>query len=261
MKAYKSTISLNENSRGVYSLDPVMGCASGTRENKNGCYNDCYAVKAARIHGYNFSKIVLRYFESEAHRFTIVNQIARIPLPFVRMGTMGDPSEDWNHTFEICKCISTCQLDLFAKPKDVVIITKHWHNMTDAQAMKLRQYNVCVNTSVSALDNLDVLENGLIQYQRLKPYCKSILRIVSADFNTDHPLGLQLSQIQDDLFKNELTLDTVLRVNKHNPYVKQGIIRIKESKFLGKRQYVSKHNRKTYLGKCGTCKEMCGVNI
>lgn len=262
MKAYKSTISLNRNSREVWSIDPIMGCHSGTKDNKNGCYNDCYAVKAARIHGYEFGSIVLRCFESEAQRLRTVKQISRIPLPFVRMGTMGDPSENWEHTLKICKDISDgMQLSLFHNSKQIVIITKHWHNLTDAQIMRLKQFNLCVNTSVSALDNFDVLENGLVQYQRLKPYCKSILRIVSADFNLDNPMGAELAKIQEDLFKHDSTLDTVLRVGKNNPYVKSGTIRIKESKFLGRKQYMSKYNRKTYTGKCGTCKEMCGVTI
>lgn len=261
MKSYKTTISLNCNSRGVYSLDPIMGCHSGTKENKNGCYNDCYAVKAARIHGYDFSKVVLRDFESESHCAHIVNDIDRIPLPFVRMGTMGDPSENWEHTLKICRSIQEKQLRLFDRAKQIVIITKHWHNLTDSELLSLENYNICVNTSVSALDNFDVLENGLEQFERLKPYCKSILRIVSADFNQDNKMGAALAKIQEDLFSYGSTLDTVLRVNKHNPYVKQGVIKIKESKFLGKKQWISKYNKKTYIGHCSTCREMCGVNL
>lgn len=261
MKTYKSTITLNCNSRGVYSLDPVMGCHSGTKDNKHGCYSDCYAVKAARIHGYDFSKIVLRNFESESHRETIIKQIERIPLPFVRMGTMGDPSEAWQHTLSVCRDIQETQLRLFDRSKEIVIITKHWHNLTDAQLLQLERYHICINTSVSALDNFDTLENGLIQFERVKPYCKSILRIVSADFNLDNKHGQLLAGIQSDLFKHTPTLDTVLRVNKHNPLVKDGVIKIKESKFLGKKQYLSKYNRKTYIGHCSTCKEMCGVNL
>lgn len=261
MKTYKSIITLNCNSRGVYSLDPVMGCYSGTKDNKNGCYNDCYAVKAARIHGYDFSKIVLRNFENESHRNTIIRQIDRIPLPFVRMGTMGDPSENWGHTLRVCRDIQETQLRLFDRSKQIVIITKHWANLTDRQLIQIERYNICINTSVSALDNFDTLENGLLQFERVKPYCKSILRIVSANFNLENTKGLVLSEIQEDLFKRAQTLDTVLRVNKHNPLVKDGVIKITESKFLGKKQYISKYNRKTYLGHCSKCKEMCGVNI
>jgi len=40
-----------------------------------------------------------------------------------------------------------------------------------------------------------------------------------------------------------------------------GIINIKEEIFNGRKQLASKFNRKTYMGKCSTCKEMCGQNI
>ena len=143
--------------------------------------------------------------------------------------------------------------------KQIVIITKHWTNLTDEQLKELALYNVCVNTSVSALDG-EILANGLTQFERLKPFCKSILRVVSADFNQDNETGLKLSKVQDELFKHGV-LDTVLRVSNKNPIVIDGIIKVKRGNFMGKKQYMSKHNPKTYVGKCSACKEMCGVNM
>jgi cytochrome c553 len=70
-----------------------------------------------------------------------------------------------------------------------------------------------------------------------------------------------LNKIQHDLFKNEDTLDTVLRVNKRNELVKNEIINVTQTTFLGKKALVSKLNKSTYFGKCSTCHEMCGVNI
>jgi len=52
-----------------------------------------------------------------------------------------------------------------------------------------------------------------------------------------------------------------LRVNKKNDLVKQGVINVEQTKFLGKNALVSKMNRSTYFGKCSTCHEMCGLNI
>ena len=43
--------------------------------------------------------------------------------------------------------------------------------------------NIIINTSISALDNDYEIEYKLNQYNNLKKYCKSILRIVSCDFN------------------------------------------------------------------------------
>jgi len=252
MRTYSQRISLTYNSRGVYSLDPSIGCTAGTAENRNGCYNDCYAAKAARMYGYDFKKTVFRDFQNVKHRVKIVNQIRKIDLPFVRMGTMGDPSEDWQHTLNICRWIAPAN-------KEIVIITKHWNKLTDEQLIELSGYNICVNTSVSALDEPGHLVNSVNEFLRLKPFCKSVLRIVSADFDLTNETGHRLAKVQAELFKHTPTLDTVLRVSKHNPYVKDGVIKIKESKFLGKKQYVSKYNRKTYLGHCGTCAEMCGV--
>lgn len=217
----------------------------------------------SRAYGYDFSKTVLRDFKNEAHRIKIIKEIEKIPLPFVRMGTMGDPSENWEHTLKICRAINaTHQFSLFKKAsKQIVIITKHWTNLTDSQLKELSNYNVCINTSVSALDPDEQLTNGLVQFERVKPYCKSILRIVSADFNKENSEGKRLGNLQDELFKNQSTLDTVLRVRQSNPLVTTGILKIKKGNFMGKQQYLSKFNKKTYVGKCSTCLEMCGVNI
>lgn len=254
MREYSNKISLTKNSRGIYSLDTSIGCKSGMENEKNGCFNDCYAAKSSKLYGYDFSKTVLRDFINEKHRRLIINKINKIPLGFVRIGTSGDPSENWNHTIKILKSIENCN-------KEIVIITKHWTNLSLIDLEYLSTINVCINTSVSAIDKPELLNNAIIQYKTLKKYCKSILRIVSCDFNLNNFEGLVLSKKQDELFKNENTLDTVLRVNKNNRLVKEGIINVKSSKFLGKKALISKFNKKTYFGKCSTCLEMCGIEI
>lgn len=250
-KQYSSKVALTRNSRGVYCLDPSMGCSSGMSNESGGCYNDCYAVKASKQYGFNFSKTVLRNFTDETHRRFIVNQIDRIKLDFVRMGCSGDPSEDWEHTIKILKAIDKCN-------KEIVIITKHWTNLTQNQMEYLATINVCVNTSVSALDKEHILSNSLEQYNKLKCYCKSILRIVSADFNLQNETGYKLAQKQKELFENDDTLDTVLRVSKNNRWVKSEIVRIAPITFMGKKQLGSKHKKSIYLGKCDSCFQMCG---
>lgn len=254
MREYSKKISLTKNSRGIYSLDTSIGCSSGMANNQGGCYNDCYAAKSAKLYGYDFSKTVLRSFENEQHRQSIVKKINKIDLDFVRIGTSGDPSENWEHSINILKGIDKCN-------KQIVIITRHWTLLTDEQLKYLSTVNVCVNTSVSALDKPDLMIRCVEQYKRLKPYCKSILRIVSCNFNLQNETGKQLSKIQHELFKNDDTLDTVLRVNKNNYLVKSDVIKVKETEFLGKKALVSKLNKSTYFGKCSTCNEMCGINI
>ena len=254
MRKYSSKISLTKNSRGIYSLDTSIGCSSGMANEIGGCYNDCYAAKSSKLYGYDFSKTVLRSFINEKYRQLIVSQINKIKLDFVRIGTSGDPSENWEHTINILKGIDKCN-------KQIVIITKHWTLLTEEQLRYLSTINICVNTSVSALDKPHLMQICIEQYKRLKPYCKSILRIVSCEFNLENEKGKKLDKIQHDLFKNEDTLDTVLRVNKRNDLVKNGVINVKETTFLGKKALVSKFNKSTYFGKCSTCHEMCGLNI
>lgn len=243
-----------ENGRGVYCIDTTMGCASGMAANGGGCYGDCYAARIAKRYGHDFSKTVLRVFANRWHQWQILNQINKIKMPFIRIGASGDPSENWEHTISILKALSSCN-------KEIVIITRHWEILTEEQLKCMSKVNICINTSISALDNETMLNNSLAQYERIKPYCKSILRIVSCNFNLDNEEGARLHSVQESLFKNEGVLDTVFRPSKNNAFVLDGIVLVKEEVFNGKKQLASKYNRKTYMGKCGTCKEMCGVNI
>ena len=254
MREYSNKISITKNSRGIYSLDTSIGCASGMNNEDGGCYNDCYAAKSAKLYGYDFSKTILRSFINEKHRIKVVSQINKIKLDFIRIGTSGDPSENWEHTISIMKQIDMCN-------KQIVIITKHWTNLNIEQLEYLGTINVCINTSVSALDKPHLLSNSIDQYNILKKYCKSILRIVSCDFNLSNEIGNKLSIIQNELFKNDDIIDTILRLNRKNELIKNGIVNVKESTFLGKKALISKFNRNTYFGKCSNCHEMCGVLI
>jgi hypothetical protein len=263
MKKYKSIISLSKNERGIWDLDTIKGCNSGLNENKNGCYNDCYAYKIAKRYGIDFSKSIERNFENELHRKNIVKQIERIDMPFIRIGCSGDPSENWEHTLNIIQQIKeNSQLTLFdiSSKKQIVIITRHWKILTDEQLNKISKYNICINTSVSALDNDYLINKSIEQYNRLKPYCKSVLRIVSCDFNEDNLIGKQMAEIQRKLFKNDLTIDTVFRPSKNNKFVLDKIINVKKMKFINSMQLISKMNKKSFIGKCENCLEMCGIN-
>lgn len=254
MREYSNKISLVKNSRGIYCLDTSIGCSSGTSNEKGGCYNDCYAAKSAKLYGYDFGKTILRRFTSERHKRQIVAEIDRIKLDFVRIGCSGDPSENWPHCFDILKVISKSN-------KQIVIITRHWSLLTDHQLEYLGKINVCINSSVSALDKPWLLNRSIEQYKRIKPFCRSILRIVSCDFNTENFEGRVLSQIQHQLFKNEDIIDTVFRPGKNNPLVLNGVVKVKKGVFNGNKQLMSKFNKKTFTGKCGVCLEMCGVKL
>jgi hypothetical protein len=263
MKEYKEIISLSKNGRGIWDLDTIKGCKSGLLENEKGCYSDCYALKTAKRYGIDFSKSIERKFENDQHRKYIVNQIEKIDMPFIRIGCSGDPSENWQHTINIIKQIKeSSQLSLFdiSSKKQIVIITRHWNILTDEQLKEILKYNICINTSVSSLDNDNLINKSLEQYNRIKPFCKSVLRIVSCDFNEENEQGKIKAEIQRKLFKNELTIDTVFRPSKSNQFVIDGVINTKKMGFMKSKALVSKYNKKAFLGKCENCLEMCGIN-
>lgn len=264
MKDYKEELTLNKNNRGCYILDTVKGCCSGIRHNKNGCYGDCYAKNIADRYGFNFGKSINRkilennnqYFlyglNDVEHLSKIINQIRSIDMPFIRIGEMGDPSEDWDHTIDICKKISVAG-------KPIVIITKHWKKIPDSLINELKYINLCINTSVSALDTIPEIEYRLNQYERLKKVCNSVLRIVSCKFNINNWDGLARHNIQKRLFENENTIDTIFRPSKDNYFLLKNIIKVQKVKFLNKIVLASIHNKKTYFGNCNDCPDMCGI--
>lgn len=252
MRSYTNKITLSENRRGIFSLDTIMGCKSGIEKNKQGCYGDCYAARSARIYGYNFSEIVLRDFESEKHLKLIKRKINKQNVPFIRIGSSGDPSEDWEHTIKILELLSDCD-------KPVVIITKHWNKLNINQLKRIKKLDLCINTSISAIDKN--LHERIEQYEILKKYCNSILRVVSFDFNTTSKKGLEFSLLQNWIFNTYDVLDNIFRCSKSNYLHKSGIIKVKETKFLGDKCYVSKFNETTHFGLCKDCSVQCGLNL
>jgi hypothetical protein len=263
MKQYKNIISLSKNERGIWDLDTIKGCKSGLLQTKGGCYGDCYAFKTAKRYGIDFSKSIERNFESQSHLNLIIKQIEKIDMPFIRIGCSGDPSENWEHTISIIdKIRSSSQLSLFdvSSKKQIVIITRHWNELTNLQLETLSKFNLCINTSVSALDDDLMIEKSITQYQRLKPYCKSVLRVVTADFNEENEIGKTMAEKQRKLLKNEFIIDTVFRPSKSNYFVTNNIIKVKKMAFMNSVQLISKYNKKTFVGKCSSCLEMCGLN-
>ena len=265
MNKFKDKITLIKNRRGCFILDTVKGCSGCNSMRPKGCYDDCYAYNITyrykqidftypvkRNFYENKSKYRLFDFEDTRHINEIINSIEKINMPFVRIGEMGDPSEYWKHTLNICSKISVAN-------KYIVIITKHWKILSNELLDKLSSMSICVNTSISALDTEKEIEHRLKQYNKLKNYCNSILRIMTCNFNIDNKEGLCKNNIQDYLLKNYECIDTVFRPSKNNPLVIKGIINTKNMQFLKQNTIVSLHNEKAYLGYCDTCPDMCGI--
>lgn len=161
--------------------------------------------------------------------------------------------EDWQHTIDICVVISKAK-------KPIVIITKHWDALSDKQLKELSQLDVCVNTSVSALDTGIEIVHRLEQYNKLKKYCNSVLRIVSCDFVQDNPDNFIPIKIQENLFKNDNIINTVFRPSINNPLVINGVINVKKVKFLKSQVWASVYKETAYLGLCKDCPDMCGIS-
>lgn len=264
MKKYKPEITLIKNNRGCYIIDTVKGCSGVNRKNPRGCYGDCYANNIASRYGFDFKNAVNRDFKRDTeqlylfgfkdqrHENEIIEMIKKINMPFIRIGEMGDPSQDWEHTLNICDIISQAK-------KKIVIITKHWKSIPENLLPKLKNLDITINTSVSALDDTIDLDYKLDQYNRLKLYCNSVLRIVSCDFNKNNEIGEQKSIIQKMLFKNKNIVDTIFRPSINNIFVAEKIINVKKIKFLKSYVLASVYNDKSYFGDCKNCPDMCGV--
>ncbi len=266
MKNYKNKITLYRNNRGCYIIDTIKGC-SYCKNNTNGCYDSCYAKNIASRYNFNFSSIIKRNFIYDKeqlflfnsydtkHENEIIKQIKNIDMPFIRIGEMGDPSEDWEHTINICRIISEAK-------KPIVIITKHLNIIPEKLLKEIKKLNLTINTSISALDNDEEIEHRLNQYYRLKKYCNSILRIVSCNFNKDNHEGKLRSIIQEELFKNDKIIDTIFRPkNDNNYFVKNKIIHIEKNKFLKSEILASVYDKNTFMGYCYNCPDMCGINL
>jgi len=266
MKTYKDEITIAKNKRGCYILDTVKGCSGCNKLHPKGCYDNCYAQNIASRYGFNFSSTVKRDFKRDTeqlylfgfkdqkHESEIISQIKEIDMPFVRIGEMGDPSEDWEHTINICEIIAQ-------SGKPIVIITKHWKSIPSQLLSSVSRLNLCINTSVSALDDTYELDYRIEQYERLKPYCKSVLRIVTCDFNRRTKQGYIKGAIQDAMLRKDKVVETVFRPNKNNSLVINKIINVKKVKFLKSYVLASVRDDKTYFGECKNCPEMCGINL
>jgi hypothetical protein len=248
-------------------LDTVKGCLFCNRENPFGCYNNCYAANIASRYGFDFSRPVTRDFVRDEtqpylfsgmvdtkHRDGVIQRIRKMKMPFVRIGEMGDPSENWQHTLNICRAIKSAM-------KSIVIITKHLKSLSQEMLNELWNLDVCINTSISALDSQGEIDRKIVQYHKLKGYCNSVLRVVSCDFNLANPQGKKLAMIQQWIFKNTKVIDTVFRTNKNNPLVVAGIIKVKKVKFLKSMSLASIFNSRAFLGRCEDCPDMCGINL
>lgn len=248
-KVFGSELTLARNSRGCYILDTVKGC-SIVNSRQGGCYGECYAANIAKRYRWEFGDPVSRKFQDEKSKTSLIRQIQKATMPFIRIGEMGDPSEDWENTLSIASQIS-------GYGKQIVIITKHWKPIPRHLLPLL--FGVTVNTSISALDSRGEVAYRIAQFQKLKKWCNSVLRVVSCRFNESSYEGRQRAEIQDLLFTHN-PIDTVFRPSAKNEFIERGVIHVEPRKFLGTVMLASVRDKAAHFGDCESCPDQCGIN-
>jgi hypothetical protein len=249
MKQFSNMLRLSFNSRGLAVLDTSVGCREGTVSDTKGCYNDCYAANIAARYGYDFSETVQRT-EMQKNLGAKIAKLPSMGYKFLRIGSMGDPSSNWGHCLSVIKRLNISM--------PIVIITKHWHKMTDKQLSEMPS-NVTINTSVSAFDSAAQRLHRLSEHKRLGK--SSVLRIVTAKFNRENEQGEFMDDVQKSLIAQCRYIDTAFRPTANNKYLRDGIISAKTENFGKGKMLVSKLNSDVFLGGCANCIDQCGARI
>lgn len=255
-RLYGDLLTVDINQKGVLDVDVVKGCTAGiAAHGEKGCYQACYAANIAKFRGIDFSRAVVRTVQNRAQAKAIENAVKNSPLGFFRIGTMGDPCHAWEETVKTVEWLAP-----FSIP---VIITKHWKKASDGQLQRLVKCGAIINVSVSALDSDDHLEARVGEIRRYALMDgASVARVVSCDFNTDHPEGARMDAIQRQLFALKPMIDNPLRAFSTHQLVQEGIIRLRKIKDLAAERTISiAPDSKTYLGHCSGCSELCGAGM
>jgi hypothetical protein len=251
MRPYLKNLTATINRKGVLDIDTVKGCKYGMEKYPHGgCYGLCYANKTASFYGFDFRKSVVRDYVNYRN---IEKTVKLHKLAWFRVGTMGDPSYDWDYTSYICEWLG--------KFKTPVIVTKHWENMSYSNVSALKKCGVVINTSISPMDTDSEIEHRLKTFNYLKDNgLKSVLRVVTAKFgSTDN--GNKLKRVQNSILSNAPIIDNPLRIPKSDYRVKSGDILTQRHKDIGGGSTVSISSQGAFLGRCDICPDQCGVEF
>ena len=248
---YSKNLTATTNLKGVLDIDTVKGCSRGMKEYPDGgCYGLCYAEKIANRYGIDFSKSIIRV---KIDRQRIEKTVRQHKAKWFRIGTMGDPSYDWDYTTYICEWLG--------RFKTPVIVSKHWEMMSSDNAERLRVCNAVVNTSISPLDSLEEIEHRLMVFKWLKFHgVKSVLRVVSVNPG-DTEYGGILGERQRQIKNNKPIIDNPLRIPINDARVLSGDILAAKNKHAIGGSILSVSDSSTFVGSCRICPDQCGVEV
>lgn len=255
LRRYGNMLTADVNQKGVLDVDTVKGCTAGMNARPDaGCYDGCYAAKIAKFRGIDFTHAVARKITSSANARQIERAVAAAPEGFFRIGTMGDPSHEWEHTVQVVEWLAP-----LAVP---VIVTKHWRALADEQMRRLVATGAVLNTSVSALDTHAELVHRKRQIKRYADLGGvSVARIVSCDFDTNSDEGRTMDAVQSGLFELIPHIDNPLRVPRTHQLVQRGTIKVRNVQDLATLRTVSVPvDSGAYVGPCGPCVDKCGLS-
>lgn len=252
MRTYAPVLTADINRKGVLDIDTVKGCAGGIAANGElGCYGACYAEAIARFRGLNFAKPVTRKVISHAHAKQIEDAVKAAPQHFFRVGTMGDPSHDWDETVDTVEWLGQ-----YATP---IVVTKHWLRASDDQMRRLAVIGAVLNTSVSAIDTPAQLAHREREMARYKAHGgHSVARVVSAEW-TDTQDGKQRAAVQARLLATPGAIDNPLRIAPTHPLALDGVVKLTKTTDIKTRKTISIASETAYVGHCANCPDQCGM--
>ena len=251
---YHDSITASVNAKGCMDVDTVKGCTMGMASTDGGCYHECYAAKIANRYGIAFDHSISRGFVDRwQHRDILVRQIRAHALTWYRIGVMGDPSHDWDHTLAVIRQLRPAE-------KTAVIITKHWVPLTDDHLSQLMDLDVVLNTSTSGLDTDAQTKHRVKQFKRLAHYgIRSVNRVITCEYG-DTEWARECHRRQEYLLTLKPMINNPLRVSPDNPRVLSGEIRVtRRHDSIGGGTLVSVNDSNAYLGHCSTCPDQCGA--
>lgn len=257
LRTYQDALTVSVNRKGVVDVDTVKGCTMGMAAYPDGgCYGECYARKIAGMNGIDFSTAVSRYIvDNWNHRDHLIKNLLDTGASWYRIGVMGDPCHDWNHTVHVIGALKPAKMT-------AVIITKLWKPLLDDHISKLLDQNVVIHVSTSGLDTDAEIKYRIGQLERLRGYGIPVInRVITCEFG-DSEWGRQAAEKQRYLLSVGPVIDNPLRVSSANERVQSGdILTTRRPDSVGGGKLVSLHSADTYLGHCASCPDQCGVNL
>lgn len=256
-RLYHDALTVTTNRKGVVDVDTVKGCTLGMRAYpETGCYGECYAQKIAHRNGIDFGTSVSRgLVDQQQHRDVLIRQLIDTCMPWYRIGVMGDPCHDWDHTINMINVLRHAKMT-------AVIITKHWLPLSDHHISRLLDLDVVVNTSTSGMDSDAEIKHRVGQTERLRSFgIKSVNRVVTCEYG-DSEWAQNCAAKQDYLLSLRPVIDNPLRASRLHPRVLSGeVILTRRPDSIGGGKLVSLGSDSAYLGHCSTCPDQCGTGL